>query len=117
MRLLTWLIPVLALGLLLLALAVGMGTYLVVLCGAALVGSVLVAVHHAEVVAHRVGEPFGTLILALAITAIEAALILWCYLRRFCFSRSCPESELRRKIRPSSPTASEEQVVRMIGGR
>ncbi len=76
MRLWPWLIPVLALGLLLLALAVGMGTYLVMLCGAALVGSVLVAVHHAEVVAHRVGEPFGTLILALAVTAIEAALIL-----------------------------------------
>ena len=76
MRLWSWLIPVLALGLLLLALAVGMGTYLVVLCGAALVGSVLVAVHHAEVVAHCVGEPFGTLILALAVTAIEAALIL-----------------------------------------
>ena len=46
------------------------------LCGAALVGAVLVAVHHAEVVAHRVGEPFGTLVLALAVTAIEAALIL-----------------------------------------
>jgi hypothetical protein len=32
--------------------------------------------HHAEVVAHRVGEPVGTLILALAVTAIETALIL-----------------------------------------
>lgn len=39
-------------------------------------GAVFVAVHHAEVVAHRVGEPFGTLVLALAVTAIEAALIL-----------------------------------------
>ena len=76
MRLWSWLIPVLALGLLLVALAVGVGTLLAVLCGAALVGAVLVAVHHAEVVAHRVGEPFGTLILALAVTAIEAALIL-----------------------------------------
>ena len=72
----TWLIPVLALGLLLVALAVGVGTWLAVLCGAALVGAVLVAVHHAEVVAHRVGEPFGTLVLALAVTAIETALIL-----------------------------------------
>ena len=34
------------------------------------------AVHHAEVVAHRVGEPYGTLILALAITIIEVALIV-----------------------------------------
>ena len=58
------------------ALAVGVGTLLAVLCGAALVGAVLVAVHHAEVVAHRVGEPFGTLVLALAVTAIETALIL-----------------------------------------
>lgn len=42
----------------------------------ALVGAVLAAVHHAEVVAHRVGEPFGTLVLALAVTVIEVALIL-----------------------------------------
>ena len=76
MRVLSWLTPVLALGLLLVALAVGVGTPLAVACGAALIGGVLVAVHHAEVVAHRVGEPLGTLILALAVTAIEAALIL-----------------------------------------
>jgi Ca2+:H+ antiporter len=43
---------------------------------AALVAAVLVAVDHAEVVALRVGEPFGTLILALAITVIEVALIV-----------------------------------------
>lgn len=42
----------------------------------ALVGTVLAAVHHAEVVAHRVGEPFGTLLLALAVTVIEVALIV-----------------------------------------
>jgi Ca2+:H+ antiporter len=76
MRHWTWLIPVLALGILVLALAIGVGTLLAALCGAALVGAVLAAVHHAEVIAHRVGEPFGTLILALAVTAIEAALIL-----------------------------------------
>ena len=45
-------------------------------CAAALIGAVLAAVHHAEVVAHRVGEPFGTLVLALAVTVIEAALIV-----------------------------------------
>ena len=48
---------------------------LIVLC-AALVGAVLAAVHHAEVVAHRLGEPLGTLVLALAVTVIEAGLIL-----------------------------------------
>ncbi len=41
-----------------------------------LLGSVLAAVHHAEVVALRVGEPYGTLILALAVTVIEAGLII-----------------------------------------
>ena len=44
---------------------------------AALLGaSVLAAVHHAEVVAHRVGEPFGSLVLAVAVTVIEVGLIL-----------------------------------------
>src|SRR3546814_3468401 len=39
-------------------------------------GAVVAAFHHAEVIAHRVGEPFGTLILALAVTVIEVGLIL-----------------------------------------
>jgi Ca2+:H+ antiporter len=42
----------------------------------ALVGTVLAAVHHAEVIAERVGEPFGTLVLAVAVTVIEVALIV-----------------------------------------
>src|SRR5690242_3511783 len=46
------------------------------LASAVLVGCILAAVHHAEVVAHKVGEPFGTLILAVAVTVIEASLIL-----------------------------------------
>ena len=44
--------------------------------GLGLIAAVLAAVHHAEVVAHRVGEPFGTLVLALAVTVIEVALIV-----------------------------------------
>jgi Ca2+:H+ antiporter len=44
--------------------------------GFALITTVFAAVYHAEVVAHRVGEPFGTLVLALAVTAIEVALIV-----------------------------------------
>lgn len=44
--------------------------------GAILIGAVIAAVHHAEVVAHRVGEPFGTLVLAIAVTVIEASLIV-----------------------------------------
>lgn len=39
-------------------------------------GAVLAAVHHAEVVAHRVGEPYGSLVLAVAVTVIEVALIV-----------------------------------------
>ncbi len=46
------------------------------LIGTALIAAVLAAVHHAEVVAHRVGEPFGTLVLACAVTVIEVALIV-----------------------------------------
>jgi Ca2+:H+ antiporter len=76
MRLWTWLVPLLALGLLIVALTLAVGTWLAAICGVALVGAVLAAVHHAEVVAHRVGEPLGTIALALAVTAIEAALIL-----------------------------------------
>ncbi|WP_327048925.1 hypothetical protein OG320_14185 [Microbispora sp. NBC_01189] len=41
-----------------------------------LAAAVLAAVHHAEVIAHRVGEPFGSLILAVAVTVIEVALII-----------------------------------------
>jgi Ca2+:H+ antiporter len=76
MPLWSWLVPVSSLALLAAAAVVGVGALLTVLCSAALAGAVLVAVHHAEVVAHRVGEPLGTLVLALAVTAIETALIL-----------------------------------------
>jgi Ca2+:H+ antiporter len=51
-------------------------TVVLVIAGAILAGSVLAAVHHAEVVAHRVGEPFGSLVLAVAVTVIEVALIV-----------------------------------------
>ena len=51
-------------------------TWFIILLGAALIGAVLTAVHHAEVVAHKTGEPFGTLILALCITIIETTLIV-----------------------------------------
>src|SRR5215471_2074747 len=63
-------------GLLAAALNSPFGALLGAACGIALVGAVVAAVHHAEVVAHRVGEPFGTLVLAIAVTVIEASLIL-----------------------------------------
>jgi Ca2+:H+ antiporter len=43
---------------------------------AVLIACVLAAVHHAEVIAHKIGEPFGTFILAIAVTIIELGLIL-----------------------------------------
>ncbi|MET7617878.1 ionic transporter y4hA [Streptomyces sp. NPDC005408] len=48
----------------------------VAVIGFCLLGAVLAAVHHAEVVAHRVGEPFGSLVLAVAVTVIEVGLIV-----------------------------------------
>ncbi|WP_298746464.1 calcium:proton antiporter [uncultured Nocardioides sp.] len=49
---------------------------LLALVAVVLVGAVLAAVHHAEVVAHRVGEPFGSLVLAGSVTVIEVGLIV-----------------------------------------
>ncbi|MFO1311109.1 MAG: ionic transporter y4hA [Burkholderiales bacterium] len=72
----TWLVPAASLGLLVAGIAAGVGTLLAVLCVAGLIGAVAAAVHHAEVVAHRVGEPFGTLVLAVSVTVIEASLVL-----------------------------------------
>ena len=71
-----WAVPVAGLALLIAALLVPPGALLGFACAAGLIGSVIASVHHAEVVAHRVGEPFGTLILAVAITIIEVALIV-----------------------------------------
>jgi len=53
-----------------------LGPVLVVVMAGFLAGAVLAAVHHAEVVAHRVGEPFGSLVLAVAVTLIEVGLIV-----------------------------------------
>jgi Ca2+:H+ antiporter len=52
---------------------VGIGTAVLAV---ALIGSVFAAVHHAEVIAHRVGEPYGSLLLAIAVTVIEVGLIV-----------------------------------------
>jgi len=69
-------IPIAAAGLLFAAWWLNGGTLLTAASAVMLLAVVVSAVHHAEVVAHRVGEPFGTLVLALAITAIEVALIV-----------------------------------------
>lgn len=72
----TWLFPLAALALY--GLAAG-GVLAPAVVGIVLLpvlfGAVFAAVHHAEVIGARVGEPFGTLVLSLAVTAIEVALI------------------------------------------
>ena len=76
--------PILAIAFVLLALLVGFdgkqpvspmsvtlsATMLIIMLGA-----IFAAVHHADVIAHRLGEPYGTLVLTLAVTVIEVALI------------------------------------------
>jgi Ca2+:H+ antiporter len=52
------------------------GSMYLLLMALGLFAAVMAAVHHAEVVAHRVGEPYGTLVLAIAVTLIEVALIV-----------------------------------------
>jgi Ca2+:H+ antiporter len=77
-RWLSWTVFAPLLALLVLALTWGhhIPVWLAVCLAAVLAGAVLAAVHHAEVVAHRVGEPFGSLVLAVAVTIIEVALIV-----------------------------------------
>ncbi|MGK5558610.1 calcium:proton antiporter [Actinomadura kijaniata] len=72
----TTLAPVLALLALALTWGRDLPAGLVAVVAVLLAGAVLAAVHHAEVVAHRVGEPFGSLVLAVAVTVIEVALIV-----------------------------------------
>jgi Ca2+:H+ antiporter len=71
-----WAWPVVAWMVLTTVTIVGTGGVLAAVAGAALIATVFAAVYHAEVVAHRIGEPFGTLVLAVAVTVIEVALIV-----------------------------------------
>lgn len=71
-----WAIPVVAWGLLGVAMVLPSSSFLVAAEATALIATVFAAVFHAELVAHRVGEPFGTLVLAVAVTVIEVALIV-----------------------------------------
>jgi Ca2+:H+ antiporter len=72
----TAVVPVIAIVVLAAAWGRELSGVLVGLVTALLAGAVLAAVHHAEVVAHRVGEPYGSLVLAVAVTVIEVALIV-----------------------------------------
>jgi Ca2+:H+ antiporter len=69
-------IPVAAVVVLAVAWSRTPAVWLVFIVASTLIAAVMAAVHHAEIVAHRVGEPFGSLILAIAVTVIEVALIV-----------------------------------------
>lgn len=69
-------IPVIAWVLLAVHAGLGLHGLALSLLVLALGGTVFAAVHYAEVVAARVGEPFGTLVLAVAVTIIEVAMII-----------------------------------------
>jgi Ca2+:H+ antiporter len=69
----TWLAPTLAWAALAASVVVKLPA---IVLAVVLVAAVLAAVHHAELVAHKVGEPFGTFLLALAVTVIELGLII-----------------------------------------
>ena len=75
----TWIAPALASGLLTLKFAsiIPADNALVqVLAGILLGAAVFAAVHHAEVLALKLGEPFGSILLAVAVTVIEVGLII-----------------------------------------
>ncbi|GLZ01667.1 ionic transporter y4hA [Actinoplanes sp. NBRC 103695] len=69
-------VPTLAIAALILTWGRDLPPPIVIIVGLFLAGAVLAAVHHAEVVAHKVGEPYGSLVLAVAVTIIEVALIV-----------------------------------------
>jgi Ca2+:H+ antiporter len=81
----TWVVPVLGLLMFMVASMTGygddfashpLGIATTVLLIPLLIGTVFAAVYHAEDVAHIMGEPAGTLVLTVAVTIIELALII-----------------------------------------
>lgn len=71
-----WTWPLTACGVLAAAFTIGMNGVLTAAACVVLIATVFAAVYHAELIAHRIGEPFGSLVLALAVTVIEVALIV-----------------------------------------
>ncbi len=71
----TTIIPLLA-WILLLTGMINDNSLLLFIAGILLILSVMSAVHHSEIIALRVGEPYGTIILAIAVTIIEVSIIV-----------------------------------------
>lgn len=72
----SWTWPALAFSILGVKLFLGTGLIISVFAGGVLMATVFASVYHAEIVAHKVGEPLGTIVLAVAVTIIEVALIV-----------------------------------------
>ncbi|MBW3084184.1 Sodium-potassium/proton antiporter ChaA [Austwickia sp. TVS 96-490-7B] len=72
----TFVVPLVGIAVLTLAWGRALPWTAILVVTLALGGSVIAAVHHAEVVAHKVGEPYGSLVLAVAVTVIEVGLIV-----------------------------------------
>jgi Ca2+:H+ antiporter len=72
-----WVWPILALAMLTTTVLGTLHGVTAAAAGIVLIATVFAAVHHAEVIAHRLGEPLGTLVLAVAVTVIEVALIVF----------------------------------------
>src|SRR5712672_2472538 len=77
-----WIFPALAVALFAVATGLGLsftpspgGLVFAVALLSILFGTVFAAVHHAEIIAERIGEPYGTLLLTLAVTIIEVAVV------------------------------------------
>ncbi len=75
----TLIVPVSAIvfvALVLLGLPGGVPGWLVPVAVPVLLATVFAAVHHAETIAHKLGDPYGAIVLAIAVTIIEVALIV-----------------------------------------
>lgn len=90
----TWAVPAVSWALVLVWLLTPGFGLLPILLAFGLLGSVMAAVHHAEVISLKVGEPFGTLVLALSVTVIEVALIVSMMLNGGAEAMSLPRDTL-----------------------
>jgi len=78
----SWMFPALAVGFVAVSAGLGLsftpsafGLAFAAVLLVILFGTVFAAVHHAEVIAHKIGEPYGTLLLTLSVIIIEVAVI------------------------------------------
>jgi len=89
-----WWVPILAILAVVASSAVPLTPWILGGCALALIGAVIASVHHAEVVAHRLGEPLGTVVLSLCVTVIEVTLLSTVMLSGMPGSASLPRDTI-----------------------